>query len=133
MSGRSGGGAVLRDHHGEFVAGSCHFFPRVLDPEGAELLACKEATQLTLDQRINKLVLETDCLSAVSKLRGKEMDRSMHGPLVQEIKVLLSSFSDTEVRHVRRSANGVAHCLAKFGCENNICNAWVGVPPICTV
>jgi ribonuclease HI len=130
VSGRSGGGAVLRDHHGEFVAGSCHFFPRVLDPEGAELLACKEATQLALDQGINKLVLETDCLSAVSKLRGKELDRSLHGPLVQEIKVLLSSFSDTEVQHVRRSANGVAHCLAKFGCENNICNTWVGVPPM---
>jgi hypothetical protein len=26
-----GGGAVLRDHHGSFVAGACYFFPLVLD------------------------------------------------------------------------------------------------------
>ena len=38
-----GGGVVIRDHHGNFVVGSCCFFPYASDPEGAELLACREA------------------------------------------------------------------------------------------
>jgi hypothetical protein len=36
-----GGGVVMRDRHGRFLAGSCHFFTQVSDPERAELLACK--------------------------------------------------------------------------------------------
>jgi hypothetical protein len=34
-----GGGVVMRDRHGGFLAGSSHFFPQVSDPERAELLA----------------------------------------------------------------------------------------------
>jgi hypothetical protein len=36
---------------------------------------------------------------------------------------------DHSVRHVHRSGNKVAHLLAKVGCENKVCNAWVGTPP----
>jgi hypothetical protein len=30
--GMGGGGVVIRDHEGRFLAGSCHFFPSVTDP-----------------------------------------------------------------------------------------------------
>ena len=43
--------------------------------------------------------------------------------------MLLKGFGDSSVRHVRRSCNGVAHRLAKEGCENKTCNSWVGSPP----
>jgi hypothetical protein len=32
---RGGGGVVIRNCHGSFVAGACHFFPHVVDVEGA--------------------------------------------------------------------------------------------------
>lgn len=41
--GSGGGGAVLRDCHGEFLGGSCHFFPSAYDPETVELQACRRA------------------------------------------------------------------------------------------
>jgi hypothetical protein len=59
----------------------------------------------------------------------KDMDRSVHGPLVEEINDLLKSFVEILVCHVRRSANGVAHCLAQLGCINNVCNTWLDHPP----
>jgi ribonuclease HI len=127
--GSGGSGVVLRDHHGGFVVGACHFFPSVPDPERVELLACKQALQLAVDKGIDRVVLESDCLGAVVKLNNKEIDRSSHGPLVEEIKLLLSGFTDHYVRHVRRTCNGVAHSLAKVGCVNKVCEVWLDHPP----
>jgi hypothetical protein len=78
---------------------------------------------------VAKLELETDSMETVTKLRSKEVDKSIHGPLVEEIKLLLRGFADHSVVHVRRVCNGVAHRLAKDGCENKRCNSWVEVPP----
>ena len=106
-----------------------HFFPHAADPERAELMACRSVVELAKDQGVTKLVLETDCVGAISKLSGKELDRSVHGPLVEEIKCLLMGFDEFPVKHVRRTGNVVAHRLAKEGCENKMCNAWLESPP----
>jgi ribonuclease HI len=126
---QGGGGVVLRDHQGAFRAGESLFFPHVSDPERAELLACHRAVQLAREKGIRKIQLETDCQGAVSKLTGGEMDRSAHGPLVEDIKKLLQDFEDALVKHVRRTCNEVAHKLAKMGCENKVDRAWSYVPP----
>jgi hypothetical protein len=55
-----GGGVVIRDHHGKFISGACHFFPQVRDAKCAELLACKRALQVALECQVAKIVLETD-------------------------------------------------------------------------
>jgi ribonuclease HI len=128
-SGVGGCGAVLRNHHGDFVAGTSHFLPRALDPEQAELQACKCALTLAKEHNIDRVHLESDCLGVVAKLRSSDFDRSVHGQLIQEVKSLLWSFAEHRIRHVRRSCNGVAHSLAKYGCVNNVCMVWVGTPP----
>jgi hypothetical protein len=53
----------------------------------------------------------------------------MHGPLVEEIKVLLQRFEDYKVQHVSRKCNVVAHLIAKDSCDNKSCNTWVASPP----
>jgi hypothetical protein len=120
---------VLRDHHGGFVAGASHFFPSACDAERTELLARRRAAELATEMGALKLILESDCMGAVAKLKSTEKDRSIHGPLVEEIKVLLRGFDDHVVKQVRRSGNGAAHRLAKFSCDNKSCNRWIGVPP----
>jgi ribonuclease HI len=127
--GSGGCGVVIRDHKGVFVAAECHFLPSVSDPERVELLACKRALVLARRKGIRRVCLETDCLSAVAKIKSSELDRSFHGPLVEEIKELLKMFADHKVRHARRDANGVAHKLASAGCGNNLCNTWMVSPP----
>jgi hypothetical protein len=73
--------------------------------------------------------METDCAGAVAKLKAQEMDRSVHGPLVEEIKALLGDFEDFSISHVRRSSNVVAHVLAREGCLNKCNSAWFGAEP----
>jgi ribonuclease HI len=123
--GHGGGGVIIRDHHGIPQAGACHFFPRVTDPERAELLACRHAVNLAKELGMRKIALETDCSGVVAKLQASDKNRSIHGPLVEEIKASLGELDDFRVLHVRRSGNAVAHKLAKDGCMNKCCNRWV--------
>ena len=74
-------------------------------------------------------MLESDCLSAVVNIKNRELDRSVHRPVVEDIKALLEGFEGTVIRHVRLEANEVAHHLARDGCENNLCKTWI-VPPV---
>jgi ribonuclease HI len=127
--GTGGCGVVLRNHLGGFMAGSCHFFPHTTDPERAELEACKRAMLLAKDKGVARIVLETDCMEVVAKLNGKGIDRSVLGPLVEEIKELFLGFDQVLVGHVRRASNTVAHSLAKEGCSNKRCFAWLDSPP----
>jgi ribonuclease HI len=124
-----GSGVVLRDHHGVFICGASHFFSHVADAEGAELLACRRGVLLARESQVQKLVLETDSTGVAAKLVKVDLDRSFHGPLVEEIKFLLRGFGDHAVRAVRRSANEAAHVLAKLGCETKACNVWFGDAP----
>jgi hypothetical protein len=70
-------------------------------------------------------------VSAVAKLNGMEMDRSIHGPLVEEIKAGLREFEDIRVTHVRRSCNVAAHRLAQLGCKNKNDALWEDCSPTC--
>ena len=129
VDGCGGGGVVLRDHHGSFVAGACHFFPFVADPEQAELLACRQGVVLARELNKDRVELETDSLNAVLKLQSTERDLSVNGPLVEEIKELFQEFVSVSVKHVRRSCNEIAHRIASDGCRNKLCNTWVHAPP----
>jgi hypothetical protein len=100
------------------------FFPHVSDPERAELMACHRAIQVAKNLGVTKIVLETDCLSAAGKLRDKDLDRSGHGLLVED---MLKGFEDVAISHVHKTGNVVAHRFAKVGCLNKHCNIWVEV------
>jgi ribonuclease HI len=76
-SGYGGGGVVARDHDGRFLAGSSHFLPSLLDPEHAELLACRKAIELSNSRQMHRVVFELDSASVVSKLHMEDVDRSV--------------------------------------------------------
>jgi ribonuclease HI len=127
-----GAGVVIRDHNGSLLSGACHFPPHVADAEGAELMASKQGLLLARDDQRQRVILETDSVEVAAKLSREGQDRSSYGQLVCEIKALVLSFKRSLVRSVRRSANDVAHRLAKKGCDNKMCRVWHGVAPNCT-
>jgi hypothetical protein len=81
--------------------------------------------------KLKRVILETDSMSVVSKLVSEVQDRSVHGPLVEEIKQSLRELEGYSVKWARRTANGVAHILAKEGCGLEICKSWFLVYPDC--
>jgi hypothetical protein len=64
------------------------------------------------------VVFELDSVTAVAKLNGEGPDRSIHAHLVEDSgsKVELRGLEDHGIRWARRSANRVAHNLAREGC-----------------
>ena len=100
---------MIRDYHGNFQAGANHFFPHVADAESAELQACLRGLQVAQKIQIKRVLLEVDSTGVAAKLVNEGCDRSIHGNLVEEIKVLLRDFDESSVRAVRRTANEAAH------------------------
>ena len=129
QGGSGGGGVVLRDYHGIFVAGACHFFLATTDPEVAELLACCRGVLLAQENDVQKVVFEMDSLNAVRKINNIQKDLSMMGQVVQEIKELLTQFQEVRVVWVRRSANVVTHRLDRESCCRELCHSWRLVVP----
>jgi hypothetical protein len=107
------------------------FFPSLQEPEDAELRACRQAMAIAKQLKLQRVVLETDSMAMVSKLTNEARDRSMHGPLVEEIKMKLAEFDDHVVKWAWRTANGATHILAKEGCGLEVCNVWFLVHPDC--
>lgn len=62
-------------------------------------------------------------------LNSTEINRSRFGPLIQEIKEMLSGGVQYRVIWTRRGANKVAHILAREGCRLGLCKTWFHVFP----
>jgi ribonuclease HI len=127
----AGGGVVIRDHDGRFLAGSSHFFPSLSDPEEAELRACEQGLMLVKQLNIPKVVLEMDSSVLVTKLCSDQRDRSRHGPRIEKLKRAAGEIEDCVIKWARRSANGVAHKLAKEGCGLGSNRIWFNLFPAC--
>jgi hypothetical protein len=56
--------------------------------------------------------MELDCSEPMAKLVSKEVDRSVHGPLVEDIRSRLKGFDN----------------FAMDGYQNKLCKSWVFVP-----
>ena len=133
FGGKSGGGVVLRDYNGAFLAGACHFFPHVDDAEAAEIKACKRALLVVMEINVQRVHLELDSQALVQMIKSPERNLAANGPWVEELKAMLRTFQDFRVSWVRRSANVAAHKLAKVGVGEELCKVWLESPPDCVL
>uniref|UniRef100_A0A8I7BI56 RNase H type-1 domain-containing protein n=1 Tax=Hordeum vulgare subsp. vulgare TaxID=112509 RepID=A0A8I7BI56_HORVV len=101
--GGCGGGDVLRDHHGAFLAASCHHFPTFTDPISAEIHACRRALQVATEINATRVHIELDAKEVVDMLNNPAKNLSVLGPWIQEIKTSMGVFDDAKISWVRRS------------------------------
>ena len=109
---------VIRDHCGSLVeAGSkCRY--RRVSPEFAEAVTTREALSWLKNKNLVNVVLESDCLQVVQLIRSSFSSFSYLGKVIVDCRTLLSGLQNQNVklRFVRRSANRVAHYLARYSC-----------------
>jgi ribonuclease HI len=127
---KMGAGVVVRDHNGDCIAACCNSFPNVTIPELAEAMAVRLALSFARDEGLDNLIIASDCLSVVQRAKASSRDRSVCGPVFEDIKSLMSSFGSCSIRHVYRGQNVAAHCLARSS-EDSSMSVWRGVPPEC--
>jgi hypothetical protein len=79
-------------------------------PEMAEALALRRVVSLIGDEDFDKLMVVSGCLSLIHMLHFSEVDRSLIGLMVQDVKLLAAvSFS-----HIFRESNFAAHTLVRY-------------------
>ncbi|KAK8648921.1 hypothetical protein V6N13_129663 [Hibiscus sabdariffa] len=123
-------GVVVRDSN-ELVLGSC-FIPAltVMSPFAAEALAALYGLRFALDLGCMHVVLESDSLTIISKLRSVVDDLFILRPYIADARLVSQAFASCQFAFTPRSRNEVAHCLTHLGQDSAVEMFWVEeVPP----
>lgn len=80
-----------------------------------EAYACPQAVAFAEEMGFREVDIEGDSLKIVKKLVSHELDRSISGNIILEIKERIHSFWSIEFRQKPRLGNDVAHELAQWG------------------
>ncbi|XP_031131672.1 uncharacterized protein LOC116033057 [Ipomoea triloba] len=124
-------GAILRDHQGVFVAAHSGQLMCGKDPYLAEAMAVKEALAWIKSRSGVGYLVESDCLNFFNSYNSGRQDYSHVGLVIQQCRIIACDIGNTVVRHVRRSANHVAHVLARAAGSSSVLGEWVSSPPDC--
>jgi ribonuclease HI len=106
-------GVVIRNHRGDCLTACSELHNEVTAPEIAEALACRRAVSLAVEEGFDKIIVVSDCLSLIHRLQSLELDRSMVGLVVQDIKHICTCFAEVSFMHALRQCNEAAHVLAR--------------------
>ncbi|KAL6511844.1 hypothetical protein OROGR_021441 [Orobanche gracilis] len=112
-SNSTGLGLVARNSSGIVVAWRQRLRSNVTCPEIAETLALLEAVRLAEEFGWQQVTIESDCLNVIKAINSQEVCLSSVGHMIDEIKSVFLLFSVISFQHTFRSANILAHDLAK--------------------
>ncbi|KAM6563384.1 hypothetical protein CsatB_023382 [Cannabis sativa] len=113
---------VARDSRGLLINGHTKLFNVQATLELAEAVGIWEALSWIKSSGLQQVVLETDCLSVVQALRSSIVMISTFGQVINECKALLNDLRTVSVYFICRSANTVAHELARASVSFPDCN-----------
>lgn len=116
---RSGSGKVARNPTRQIVASKAVLHEDVGSVFSLEALACRETIKMCIDLGLRNVILEGDSLTVIKKCRSDVRDRSVISPIIQDIKVIASRFNSIQFRHVKRTKNQLADCLATESLERS--------------
>jgi hypothetical protein len=100
-------GLVIRNHNGGFIAAVRHGIENITNPELTEMLAFRRGVQFTTQLSYNQVIVVSDCLSLINKLKAPSKDRSHTRIIIEDIKLCLSRASSIALsfNHVSGKCN----------------------------
>ena len=115
-------GVVIHNELGEVMAALAVKGPPIHDSEEVEVLACRKVLEFAVDSGFAELILEGDSVTVMQTLEASRSNMSRLGHLYGDVQCLRSGLRAMYVSCVSRSANSVAHSLARFakGVEDEI-------------
>lgn len=124
----TGVGAVIRDEQGEFVRARSRRIEVLLHPREAEALSLKEALSWVKELGFRDCVFETDAKQLADACRNIQGASYFH-TIVSDCVEYCKHFDNVLVQFVGRSANVVAHKLARATYSMSDVKVWVNTPP----
>ncbi|XP_062114086.1 uncharacterized protein LOC133825112 [Humulus lupulus] len=103
---------VARDDQGHFIEAITCCRQGVVSPKMAEAMGVREALSWLKKKYWSHVVIETDCLTVIQSLRSSISMDSYFGGIISDCKQLMED-KNISIVFVKRSANGVAHVVAR--------------------
>ncbi|XP_031098368.1 uncharacterized protein LOC116002379 [Ipomoea triloba] len=128
---RAGFGAVVRDHDGAFVAAVGGELECGPNPYLAKAMAVREALSWLKGRGLLNVDLESDCLNLCIAYNSSSLDLSYVGLVIKQCHLIANDMGTVSVRHIGRSANQIAHALARATGSSSVPISWVISPPAC--
>jgi hypothetical protein len=108
-------GGVARDSSRRLREGAwCKPYPGIVDPLTSEALALRDVVVFARGLSFNRILVETDFSELVRLWKNKGTNRSLIGPLFQEISSLSLEFQAFSIIFARWSANNSTHECARL-------------------
>lgn len=106
---------IARDCAGDLVAAIAKCRLRTIAPELAGAIGIKEALSWIKNEVTQPAIVESDCLVVIQAIRYSTVNLSYLGRIIDECKSLLNDLKNRHavLNYVKRSANNVAHFLAR--------------------
>ena len=124
-----GYGVVIRNRNGEVMAAASAKGGAVRDSEELEVMACRKALEFAIDAGFMEVILEGDNALVMKTVSQAQPNFSRLGLIYEDIWCLAAGFRSISTSCVRRSANGVAHALAKFARLSDNYIVWMEEDP----
>lgn len=112
------------------MGAATRMFMDVFSPIQVEALARRVGLELVVDWGLIKIDIESDVLQIISAVEESLTNLSPMGPIIDDTKFLMSMVAEASVAQIRRHANSVTHCLARFVLYVGEDCTWVDEPPI---
>ncbi|XP_074324391.1 uncharacterized protein LOC141661307 [Apium graveolens] len=108
-----GFGLIARGSDGALITAKSVLHTHLVSPDLADALTIKEALSWIDRMQWPQTILESDCLVAVQAIRSNTPMRSYFGGIIEECRSMLKRLHKVSLFFVKRSANMVAHQLAR--------------------
>lgn len=129
-SSRSIARVVAKDLNGEVLFSGSSIHVNIPTSFAMEAIACIKAVQMAKTQGCSDIQVEGDSLVIIKKRQANDLDKSLLTAYIHEIQSLKSSSQAIEFIHVPRSANTLAHIIAKESMRREEAFYLIGgVPP----
>ncbi|XP_060963698.1 uncharacterized protein LOC133033112 [Cannabis sativa] len=126
---RFGAGMVARTSAGALLEARQTSFSGVVAPIMAEAVGIKEALSWIKSKGWRDVIVETDCLNVVNDINSNKPMISPYGFVIHDCKALLVDLLSVSIVFVKRSANKVAHALARNSVHTADCTFSVATLP----
>ena len=122
-------GVVARNREGRVLAGKSQWL-EMDEAEIAEAMAIKQGVKLEVEQRYQKVIIESDAKVVVERINGREKNRYWRTAIIEEdIKELLRNVKEVKVNFVTRNSNTEAHKIAQKTIKRMCPLGWIFQSP----